>query len=78
MRQGVKEQNTISSAAGLAQLAERLTEEREAADSARDRDWVPTFTVLKLLRNEDTAFALQMAKPSRGPDDHVKWWSRLQ
>ena len=77
VRQGVKEQKAISSAAGLAQSAERLTAEREVADSARDRNWVPTFRVLKLLRNEDTAFALQMARPSRGSDDHVKWLSRL-
>ena len=38
----------------------------------------PTIRVLKLLRNEDTPFALQMARPSRGSDDHVKWWSGLQ
>ena len=34
--------------------------------------------VLKKLRNEATTFALQMARPSRGSDDHVKWQSRLQ
>ena len=78
MRQGAREQNTISSVAGLAQSAERLTVEREVAGSARDRDRVPTLRVLKLLRNEDTSFALKMAKPSRGADDHVKWRSRLQ
>ena len=32
----------------------------------------------KNLRNEGNTFALQMARPSRGSDDHVKWWSRLQ
>ena len=33
---------------------------------------------LKQLRNEGTSFAQQMAGPSRGLDDHVKWWFRLQ
>ena len=28
------------------------------------------------VRNEGTAFALQMARSSRGSDDHVKWRSR--
>ena len=30
------------------------------------------------LRNEGTSFALQAARPSRGPDNHVKWRSLLQ
>ena len=30
------------------------------------------------MRNEGTSFALKTARPSRGSDDHVKWWSRLQ
>ena len=34
--------------------------------------------VLKKLRNEGTSFALQMARPLRCSDDHVKWRSRLQ
>ena len=33
--------------------------------------------VLKQVRNEGTSFALQMARPSRASDDHVKWRSRL-
>ena len=74
VRQGVKEQKAITSAAGLAPSAERLPAEREVAGSAQDRDWVPTLRVLTLLRNEDTA----SARPSRGSDDHVKCRSRLQ
>ena len=34
--------------------------------------------VSKWLRKEGTAFALQMAKPLRGSDDHVEWRSRYQ
>ena len=49
---------------------ERLTAEREVVGS------IPgvglTLMVLKWLRNEGTVFALQMARPSRGSDDHVK------
>ena len=44
------------------------------------REVVDSFTlvkVLKLLRNDGTAFALQTARPSRGSDDHVKSLSRL-
>ena len=39
---------------------------------------------LLILRKQPTvlqssiAFTLQMARPSRGSDDHVKWRSRLQ
>ena len=63
-------------AAGLAQSVERSTAEREVAGSI---PWVgPILRVLNKLRNEGTTFALQMARPSRGSDDHVKWRSRLQ
>ena len=62
-------------AAGLAQSVEHLTAEREVAGSIPGTG--PTLMVLKWLRNEGTAFALQMARPSRGSDDHVKWRSRL-
>ena len=55
--------------AGLAQSLERLTAEREVAGS------IPG--VGSLLRKEGTSFALQAARPSRGSDDHGKWWSRL-
>ena len=55
--------------AGLAQSLERLTAEREVAGS------IPGAG--PLLRNEGISFALQAARPSRGSDDHVKWWSRL-
>ena len=61
---------------GLAQSVERLTEEHEIAGSIPVAG--PTLRVLKWLRNEGTAFALQMARPSCGSDDHVKWRSRLQ
>ena len=44
---------------GLAQLLERLTAEREVVDSIPGT--VQILTVLKLLVNEGTAFALQMA-----------------
>ena len=33
--------------------------------------------VLKSLRNEGTAFALQMAGPSPGSNDHITWQSHL-
>ena len=64
------------SAAGLDQSVERLTAEREVEGSI-PRDG-PTLRVLKQLRNEGTPFTLQMARPSRGSDDHVKWRSCLQ
>ena len=35
----------------------------------------PTLRVLKWLRNGGTAFALQMARPLHGSDNHVKWRS---
>ena len=60
---------------GLAESVERLTEEQEMAGSIPVAG--PTHRVLKWLRNEGTAFALQMARTSRGSDDHVKWRSRL-
>ena len=44
---------------GLAQLLERLTAEREVVDSIPGTGQI--LTVLKLLVNEGTAFALQMA-----------------
>ena len=66
----------IVTAAGLSQSVERLTAEREVAGSIPGTGTI--HRVLKCLRNEGTAFALQMATPSRGSDDHVKWRSRLQ
>ena len=63
-------------AAGLAQSVERLTAEREVAGSIPGVGSI--LRVLSKLRNEGTTFALQMAKPSRGSDDHVKWRSRIQ
>ena len=66
----------IVTAAGLSQSVERLTAEREVAGSIPGTG--PILKVLKCLRNEGTAFALQMVRPSRGSDDHVKWRSRLQ
>ena len=64
-------------AAGLAQLVECLIEEQEVVGLifpwARSILWV-----LKLLTNEGTDFALQMAGSSHGSDDHIKWWSHLQ
>ena len=51
-------------------MVELLTAEREVAGSI---PWTgPTLTVLKRQRNERFAFALQMARPSLGSDDHVK------
>ena len=62
--------------AELAQLVECLTAEQEVTASIL---WVrPILRVLKQLRNEGNTFALQMARPSRGLDDHVKWCSHLQ
>ena len=49
---------------------ERLTTERKVAGSIPGAG--PLLGVLKCLKNEGTAFALQMARPSRGSDDHVK------
>ena len=60
----------------FAQLVERLIAEREVAGSIPGTGL--TLRVLKSLRNEGTAFVLQMARPSRCSDDHVKWRSRLQ
>ena len=57
---------------GLAQLVERLTAEREVVDSISGTG--PILTVLKLLINEGTSFALQMAGSSSGSvTNHVKW-----
>jgi len=51
-------------------LVECLIEEREVValiPRARSMLWD-----LKQLRNEGTDFALQMARPLRGLDDHIK------
>ena len=56
-------------AAGLAQLVERLTTEREVAGSIPGVG--PILRVLNKVRNEGTTFALQMARPSRGSDDQT-------
>ena len=62
---------------GLAQLLERLTAEREVVDSIPGTGQI--LTVLKLLVNEGTAFALQMAgSSSSSVTNHVKWGPRLQ
>ena len=53
---------------GLAQSVERLTAEREVTGSIPGAG--PILRVLKQLRNEGTPFALQVARPSRGSDDH--------
>ena len=62
--------------AGLAQSVERLTAEQEVVGSIPGAG--PILRVLKSLRNEGTAYALQAARPSRDSDDHVKWRSHLQ
>ena len=49
--------------AGLAPLLERLTAEPHVTSSIPGTG--PTLRVLKWLRNEGTAFALQMVRPSR-------------
>ena len=56
--------------AGLAQSIERLTAEREVAGSIPGTG--PILRVLKELRKEGTAFALQTAGPCRGSDDHLE------
>ena len=66
----------IVTAAELSQSVERLTAEQEVARSILGTGLI--LRVLKCLRNEGTAFTLQMARPSRGSDDYVKWRSRLQ
>ena len=63
-------------AKGLAQSVERLTAEREVVGSIPGVGLI--LRVLNKLRNDGNTFALQMARPSRGSDDHVKWRSRLQ
>ena len=55
---------------GLAQSVEPLTADREVVGSIPGA--LPILRVLKYLRNEGTAFAMQMAIASRGSDDHVK------
>ena len=49
---------------------ERLTTEQKVVGSILGAG--PLLGVLKWMRNKGTAFALQMARPSRGLDDHVK------
>ena len=70
-----KRDGNFLTAAGLAQLIERSTAEREVAGSIPGAG--PLLRVLKWLRNEGTAFVLRAAGPSRGSDDHVKWRSRF-
>ena len=60
----------------MSSVSRRPTAERVVAGSILGTG--PTLKVLKWLRNKGTAFALQMARPSRGLDDHVKWQSCLQ
>ena len=56
----------MNTAAGLAQSVERLTAEREGADS------IPgAGPDLKIPQKESTAFALQMARPSSFSDDQI-------
>ena len=50
-------------------IVERFITMREVVDSFMLAE--PIVKVLKLLRNDGTAFALQTARPSRGSDDHV-------
>ena len=47
---------------------ERSTAEREVAGPIPG--FGPILKVLKKMRNEGNTFALQMARPSRGSDDH--------
>ena len=65
----------ISWSVGLAQLVERLTTKREVAGAIPGTG--PIRRVLKITE-KCTAFAPQMARPSRGSDDNVKWRSHLQ
>ena len=71
----VNETKKHQTAAGLKQSVESLTTEWKVVGSIPGTG--PTLRVLKWLRNEDTAFALQIARPSHGSDDHVEWRSRL-
>ena len=57
-------------------MVERLTAEREVAGSIPRAG--PILRILKELRNEGIPFALQAGTLSRGFDDHVERWSRLQ
>ena len=66
----------IVTAVGLSQSVERWIAERKVAGSIPGIGSI--LRVLKRLRNEGSAFALQMARTTRGSDDHVKWRSRLQ
>ena len=60
----------------ISSVVERLTAERDVAGSIPGA--ILTLKHLKWLRNEDNPFALQMARPSRGLNYHVKRRSRLQ
>ena len=63
--------------AGLAQLVERLTAERKVTGSIPGvRPLLRVFK--KNWERKGTPFALQEARPSRGSDDYIKWWSHLQ
>ena len=63
--------------AGLAQLVERFTAEREVVDSIPGTGQI--LTVLNLVISEGTSFALQIAGSSSGSvTNHVKWGPRLQ
>ena len=60
-------------------MVERLTAEREVVGSIPGAGpGLAQGLKKKKLRNESTAFALQMARSSHGSNDHVKWRSRLQ
>ena len=61
--------------AGIAQSVQRLTAEWEVAGSIPRAGAI--LRVLKYMRNDGTAFALQTARPSLGSYVHVKWRSRL-
>ena len=60
----------IMQRAGLAQSVEHLTAEQEVMGLIPRTG--PILRVLKSLRNEGTAFALQAARPSHGWDDYIK------
>ena len=59
----------------VAQSVERLTAERAVARSITGTR--PIIRFLKWLRNEDTSFTVQMAKPSRVSDNYAKWRSPM-
>ena len=65
-----KREGTSITAAGLAQSLDRLNEERKVGSLICGV--APVLWVLKLLRNEGTAFALQTTRPSRGLDENAE------